>query len=87
MAKLNNYEEKFDNFDNEEETYVLTPKGMAYQALYEVGLLEEHELGQFNAFWILFENKLLNSDYVQYLEEDDEFYDEECAKEFKTFIN
>lgn len=73
---------EYDKFDDDE-TWQLTPKGMALVSLKEVGLLEDNEMGQFNAFWILFENRLLNSNYVEFVEEDDDFDDEEYVREFE----
>lgn len=48
----------------EEETYRLTPKGIAWLCLKEVGLIGTHQEGQFNAFWILFEEYMRKSEYI-----------------------
>lgn len=50
--------------DAEEERYVITPKGLAWLALSEVGAFDHMSEGQFNAFWILFENGMKKANYI-----------------------
>ena len=55
--------------DNNEERYVITPKGCAWLALKEVGLVDDTLNGQFNAFWILFEKYMNDAGYIEEYEE------------------
>ena len=47
-----------------EKRYVITPKGIAYLCLREVGLLDNDKEGQFTAFWILFEQSMKDNGYI-----------------------
>ena len=51
--------------DNNEERYVISPKGCAWLALKELGMLDNVSDTKFNAFWILFENYMKNAGYIQ----------------------
>lgn len=48
----------------DEETYRVTPKGIAWLCLKLVGLLDTHQEGKFNAFWILFEEYMREAGYI-----------------------
>jgi hypothetical protein len=50
--------------DNNEERYVATPKGLAWLALNNVGMLDNVTEGQFEAFWILFEEYMRKAEYI-----------------------
>lgn len=54
---------------NENEVLTFTPKGLAWYALKQVGLLDNVAEGQFEAFWILFTNDMKKYGYVQEDEE------------------
>ena len=62
------YREEYEE-DDDNTRYTLTPKGLAYVALSKVGLLDDKSEGQFEAFWILFENDMRKFGYVQDNEE------------------
>lgn len=47
-----------------EETYRVTPKGIAWLCLNLTGLIDTHHEGQFNAFWILFEEYMKKAGYI-----------------------
>lgn len=50
--------------DDNEEKYVITPKGLAWLALSQVGMLENTSEGQFEAFWVLFETSMTKAGYI-----------------------
>lgn len=50
------------NSEDEEVKFVITPKGIAWVSLREVGI--DIPEGVFNAFWILFEDKMKSLGYI-----------------------
>lgn len=50
--------------DNNEEKYVITPKGCAWLALNQIGAFDYMTEGQFEAFWILFEDSMRKAGYI-----------------------
>ena len=47
-----------------DERYVISPKGCAWLALHNVGLIDEGDEGRFDAFWILFDKYMVDAGYV-----------------------
>lgn len=48
-----------------EESYVLTPKSILYNAMRNTGLLDGVTNGQFEACWILFEHDMKKFGYIE----------------------
>lgn len=56
---------KIDNDNEQEETYVLTPKGIATLSLLQCGLVTDIDDPRIEGFWTLFENGMRNHDYIK----------------------
>jgi hypothetical protein len=61
---------KKDN-DNEER-WRLTPKGLAFIAMQQVGLINDMDEPRFEGFWTIFERLMERHGYIHYDEENDD---------------
>lgn len=64
MTNIN--EELFDELlDDDNTTYQITPKGIALVSLLQCGLINDMNDPRVEGFWMLFENGMRRSGYIQ----------------------
>lgn len=50
--------------NNEEERYVIAPKGIAILAMLQCGLIQSMDDPRFEGFWTLFEGDMMRHGYI-----------------------
>lgn len=59
-------------YENEEERYFASPKGLATLAMWQCGLIQSTDDPRFDGFWCIFEQRMIKANYIVRDEENEE---------------